>query len=91
MPEIAIAAGTTLQLPVILRDDDKDPAAVTLSLVPPEGWALKNPLPHYKLEPGDVLPVEIELTTPVKKSDQIREVTCRAESAGHEIGTVKCA
>jgi LmbE family N-acetylglucosaminyl deacetylase len=89
VPEIAIAAGTTLQFPVILRDDDKDPAEVTLSLVPPEGWALKNPLPHYKLAPGDVLPIEIELTTPAKKSDQISELTCRAESGGHEIGAVK--
>jgi LmbE family N-acetylglucosaminyl deacetylase len=89
VPEIAVAAGTTLQFPVILRDDDQAPAEVTLSLVPPEGWALKNPLPHYKLSPGDVFPIEIELTTPGKKSDQISELTCRAESGGHEIGTVK--
>lgn len=89
VPEIAVAAGTSLQLPVILRDDDKDPVEVTLSMTLPEGWVLKNPLPHYKLAPGDVFPIEIELTTPDKKSDQIREVACRAEAAGHEIGTVK--
>jgi LmbE family N-acetylglucosaminyl deacetylase len=89
VPEIAVAAGTTLQLPVILRDDDKEPAEVTLSMIMPEGWALKSPLPHYKLEPGDVFPIEIELTTPPKKSDQIAELSCRAESAGKEVGTVK--
>jgi hypothetical protein len=89
VPEIAVAAGTVLQFPVILRDDDKDPAEVTLSMTLPEGWALKNPLPHYKLSPGDIFPIEIELTTPAKKLDQISELTCRAEAAGHEIGVVK--
>jgi len=89
VPEIAVAAGATLQLPVILRDDAKDPVELTLSVTLPPGWALRNPLPHYKLSPGDLFPVEIELTTPNKKSDQIQELTCKAEAAGHEIGAVK--
>jgi hypothetical protein len=89
VPEIAVAAGSTLQLPVILRNDDKDAAEVLLSVTLPDGWALKNPMPHYKLAPGEMFPVEVELTTPPKKSDQISELTCRAEVAGHEIGTVK--
>ena len=88
-PQIAVAAGTILQLPVIMRDDDKEPAEVTLTAKLPDGWTLKNPLPHYKLSPGDIVPVEIEITTPPKKTDQISEVSCRAEAAGREIGTVK--
>jgi len=74
---------------VILRDDDKEPAEVTLQMNLPEGWAHKSPLPHYKLLPGDIFPIEIELNTPPKKSDQISEVSCRAEAGGHEIGAVK--
>jgi uncharacterized membrane protein len=89
VPEIAVAAGTTLQLPVILRNDEKDPVEVTLSTNVPEGWALKEPLPHYKLAPGDVFPIEIEFTTPAKKSDKITELSCRADAAGKEVGTVK--
>jgi LmbE family N-acetylglucosaminyl deacetylase len=89
IPEIAVAAGTILQLPVILRDDDKEAAEVTLTTKLPDGWTLKNPLPHYKLSPGDILPVEVEFTTPPKKTDQISELSCRAEAAGREIGTVK--
>jgi LmbE family N-acetylglucosaminyl deacetylase len=88
-PEIAVAAGSVLQLPVVLRNDDKDPAEASLSMTLPDGWALKNPLPHLNLAPGDAFPLEIEITTPAKKSDQINEVTCRAEAAGREIGTVK--
>ena len=89
IPEIAVAAGTILQLPLILRDDDKEAAEVTLTTKLPDGWTLKNPLPHYKLSPGDILPVEVEFTTPPKKTDQISELSCRAEAAGREIGTVK--
>jgi LmbE family N-acetylglucosaminyl deacetylase len=89
IPEIAVAAGTILQLPVILRDDDKEPAEVTLTTKLPDGWTLKNPLPHYKLSPGDILPIEVEFTTPPKKTDQISELSCHAEAAGREIGTVK--
>ena len=89
VPEIAVAAGTILQLPVILRDDEKEPAEVTLTTKLPDGWTLKNPLPHYKLSPGDIVPIEIEVTTPPKKTDQISELSCHAEAAGREIGTVK--
>ena len=89
IPEIAVAAGTILQLPVILRNDDKEPAEVTLTTKLPDGWTLKNPLPHYKLSPGDILPIEVEFTTPPKKTDQISELSCRSEAAGREIGTVK--
>lgn len=89
VPQIAVAAGTILQLPVILRDDDKEPAEVTLTAKLPDGWTLKNPLPHYKLSPGDILPIEIEIMTPPKKTDQISELSCRAEAAGREIGIVK--
>ncbi len=88
-PEISIAAGTILQVPVILRNDGKELVEIALSTTLPGGFALKNSLPHYRLEPGDVFPVEIELTTPVKKSDTVSEVVCRAEAGGREVGAVK--
>ena len=88
VPEIAVAAGSVLQMPLILRNDDKSPADVDLTTTQPEGWTLKSPLPRYRLSPGDVAQLEVEFTTPTKKSDQINEVTCRAESRGREIGTV---
>lgn len=88
-PEISVAAGTVLQLPVIVRNDTKDPAELTLSMTLPDGYTLKNPLAHYKLAPGDAFPLEIEIKTPEKKNDQISELTCHGEIGGHEFGTVK--
>jgi hypothetical protein len=89
VPEIAVAAGSTLQLPVILRDDDAQPVEIALAVNLPEGWVLKSPLPHYKLSHGDIFPIEIELTMPPKKSDQISEITCKASDGTTEVGTVK--
>jgi LmbE family N-acetylglucosaminyl deacetylase len=89
VPEISVAAGSVLQFPIILRNDETDPAEVSLSVTMPDGWTLKNPLPHFKLAPSDIFPIEIEVTTPAKKSDQINEVACHATAGGHEIGVVK--
>jgi len=88
-PEISVSAGTTLQLPVLLRNDGSEAAEIVLIATLPDGFALKDTLPHYRLVPGDVYPLEVELTTPAKKSDQIGEVICRAEAAGREIGVIK--
>jgi len=89
VPEIAIAAGSTLQLPIILSDGGKDSIEVTLTPTLPEGWSLKTQLAHYRLSPGEDLPLELEINTPAKQSDQISEVSCRAASGSFEIGTVK--
>jgi LmbE family N-acetylglucosaminyl deacetylase len=88
-PEISVAAGTTLQMPVILRNDGDELVEIALSTKLPEGFVLKSVPPHYRLDPGDVYPLEVELATPAKKSDQISEVVCRAEAGGREIGTIK--
>jgi hypothetical protein len=74
---------------VILRNDTKDSAEVTLSITLPDGYTLKSSLPHYRLSPGDMLPVEIEVATPSKKNDQISELTCHGDIGGHEFGAVK--
>lgn len=89
VPEIAVSAGTTLQLPVVLGDGGKDAIEVTLTPTLPEGWSLKSPLAHYRLVPGEEFPIEIELNTPAKKSDEISQISFRATSGTYEIGTVK--
>lgn len=89
VPEISVAAGTTLQLPLILRNYENDPVEITVSSAVPEGWVVKTPPAHYQLAPGDVFPLQLEFTTPPKKADKIAELSCRATSGTREIGTVK--
>lgn len=89
LPEIAIAAGTTLQVPLVLRNDTSQPAEISLATALPEGWAQKESSPKYGLSPGDVLPVQIELTTPVRKGDQVSELAFQASATSGPVGVVK--
>lgn len=89
VPEIAIAAATTLQVPLILRNDTNEAAEVSLAATVPEGWAQKDESQKYLLFPGEIVPVQVELTVPAKKSDQVAELAFRASSAGRPIGLVK--
>jgi LmbE family N-acetylglucosaminyl deacetylase len=89
VPEIAIAAATTLQVPLILRNDTHQVAEVSLAAILPEGWEHKPGTERYLLSPGDVVPVQMELIAPAKKSDQVAELAFRASSSDRPIGLVK--
>lgn len=89
VPEIAVAAGTTLQVPLVLRNDTNEAAEVSLVTTMPDGWAQKEPSPKYELSPGDVFPLQIELTTPAKKTDQVAELAFQASSKSGPVGIVK--
>ncbi len=87
-PEISVATGTVLQLPVILRNNSDAPAEISLAPTLPEGWTEKDPPAKYQLSPGDVYPVQLNLNVPATKADP-HEIVCRANAGGREIGVVK--
>jgi LmbE family N-acetylglucosaminyl deacetylase len=88
VPEIAIAAATTLQVPIIFRNSS--PQAVDISLTPtlPDGWQQKDLPQSYHLAPGDTYPIQLDLTTPAKKSDQINQLKFAASTATGPIGSI---
>ncbi|HET7207765.1 MAG TPA: PIG-L family deacetylase [Terriglobales bacterium] len=88
VPEIGVAVNTTLQIPLILHNDTREPADIALVVNLPEGWVLKQPISRYHLAPSDVFPLQIELTVPTKTNDKPDDITCQASSAGKDIGTV---
>jgi hypothetical protein len=89
IPEIAIAAASTLQVPLILRNDTTEAADVAVVTTLPEGWTKKDGVQRYLLSPGDVVPIQIELIAPTKRSDQLNELEFRVSSVGRPIGLVK--
>jgi LmbE family N-acetylglucosaminyl deacetylase len=92
IPEIAIATGTTLQVPLILRNDTNQATDVSLNVALPQGWTHKDPndaSQRYALAPGEVFPVQIELTAPAQKSDQLAELAFQASTASGTVGVVK--
>jgi len=89
VPEIGIAAGTMLQIPLILRNQTDRVADVVMEVTLPEGWSQKEKDLTHRLSAGDVFPFQVELNAPAKKSDNVAELTFIGTSAGQTIGTLK--
>ncbi len=89
VPEIAIAAGATLQVPLLLRNDTSTSKEITLSLTAPEGWATQSGIGSYTLRAGDQLPVLVMVDSPKTAEKGLDEIACRAQADGQTIGTIK--
>jgi len=88
VPEISIAAGTTMQLPLVLYNDTKQEVDISLTTALPEGWKQKEPREHYHLEAASHFPVQLELTSPDHKIDHLNELKFSASSAAGPVGTI---
>ena len=94
VPEIAIAVGATLQVPLVLRNNTSSAKQVTLSLAVPEGWSDQTGVGSYTVPAGDEVPVLITVTAPKTEAPKseaktVDEITCRAEADGQRVGEIK--
>jgi LmbE family N-acetylglucosaminyl deacetylase len=93
-PEIALEAGTSLVVPLWLRNRTALPREVTLSADLPAGWTVPSGAGRFTLAAKQVAAARIEIALPDlgdadPKKQEPREVSVRAESNGQSIGTVK--
>ena len=88
IPEIAIAHGQTLQVPLLVHNDSDASATITLAVTAPPAWAVQEFTSSFSLAPGESSPVLVQVTTPSTATDT-GEVKCRAESNHQTIGEVK--
>jgi hypothetical protein len=86
-PRIHIAAGRTLQVPLLLRNDTDESQDLTLLLKAalPEGWIEAKHPSHFTVEAGDLYPVQVEIATPETPSDEWREIHYAIEVNGREV------
>jgi hypothetical protein len=89
VPEIAIAWGATLEIPLFLRNNSALQQEVTLSLTEPEGWATQKGTGSYSLRAGDQLPVLITAVAPTSSERKPDEIVCNANAGGQTIATIK--
>jgi LmbE family N-acetylglucosaminyl deacetylase len=89
VPEIAIAWGATLEIPLFLRNNTATQQEVTLSLTEPEGWAAQKGTGSYPLRPGDQLPVLITTVAPTSSERKLDQIVCNAKAGGQTIATIK--
>jgi LmbE family N-acetylglucosaminyl deacetylase len=93
-PEIALQAGSSLVIPVWLKNETAEAREVTLSADLPHGWALQGGAGKFTLAAKQWAAGRIEIALPAlaeagKSKEEAREVTVRAESGGQSVGAVK--
>ncbi|MGA8489167.1 MAG: PIG-L family deacetylase [Terriglobales bacterium] len=89
VPEIAIAGGASLQMPLLLRNATATSKEITLSVTSPEGWATQSGAGTYTVRAGDQLPVLVTLDSPKNAENKTSEILCHARADGQIIGTIK--
>jgi LmbE family N-acetylglucosaminyl deacetylase len=93
-PEIALQAGTTLVIPLWLRNQTSATPPVSISADLPAGWTLLSGTGKFVLAPQQVAAARVEISLPAladatKTKQEAQEVTIRAESNGKSIGVLK--
>jgi LmbE family N-acetylglucosaminyl deacetylase len=92
-PEIALQAGTTLVIPLWVRNQTSSPQEITLSVELPSGWTVESGAGKFSIGAKQMAAARMEVALPAStdgaKKNEPQEITMHAESGGHAIGDVK--
>jgi LmbE family N-acetylglucosaminyl deacetylase len=93
-PEIALQAGSSLVIPLLIRNQTSVRREVTISVDLPAGWTLQSASGKFALGPKQVAGARLQIGLPTleesaKGKQGQQEVTVRAESNGLNVGVAK--
>jgi LmbE family N-acetylglucosaminyl deacetylase len=93
-PEIALQAGTSLVIPLWIRNPTSTAREITLSADLPAGWIVQSGTGQFTVAAKQVAAARVEINLAAlgeaaKGKQEAREVAVRAESNGQSIGVVK--
>ncbi|HTP43508.1 MAG TPA: PIG-L family deacetylase [Candidatus Acidoferrum sp.] len=93
-PEIALQAGTTLVVPLWIRNQTGAAQEIALSVGLPAGWKVESGDGKVLVAAKQVAAARVEINLPMladanKKKQEAQEVTVRGEVNGKTIGAVK--
>jgi LmbE family N-acetylglucosaminyl deacetylase len=93
-PEIALQAGTTLVIPLWVRNATAAKKEITLSADLPAGWTVASGAGKFVVGEKQTAGARIEINLPAladekKSREDAKEVTVRAEADGKTIGAIK--
>lgn len=89
-PEIAVPAGTTLAVPLWLRDQSDGPREVTLTVRAPAGWKVQSGEGKFLVAAHQMAAARIDIVLPAlaEAGKGLQGVTVRAASGSQNIGEV---
>src|SRR5216683_8199084 len=90
-PEIALQAGTSLVIPLYVRNATASAREVTLSVEAPAGWTVQSGAGKFTVAAKQWASDRIEINLPAladvsKTKEGPKEVTVHAESNGQAVG-----
>ncbi|HVS89201.1 MAG TPA: PIG-L family deacetylase [Candidatus Acidoferrum sp.] len=93
-PEIALQEGSTLVIPLWIRNQTPASREITLSAELPAGWTVQSGAGKVAAAAKQVAAARVEISLPMlgdaaPKKQDLQEITVRAESNGQSIGVVK--
>lgn len=87
-PEVGLAPGEHLHLPVLIHNSASKTSDVTLSATVPHGWSVVAGQAIYPVDAQETYPVQTVLAAPIEKEPAWQTVVWNAESGGKIVGTI---
>jgi len=93
-PEIALQLGTTLVIPLWIRNQTAAAQEFTLAVDLPAGWTVQSGGGKFRVAAKQIGSARVEINLPplaenAPRNQEAREITVRAETKGQSIGVVK--
>jgi LmbE family N-acetylglucosaminyl deacetylase len=92
-PELALQVGTTLVIPLWVRNQTSSPREITLTAELPGGWTLQSGTGKFSIAAKQTAAARLEVSLPAitdgVNKNGLQEITVHAESGGRSIGDVK--
>ena len=87
-PEVAIAPGERLHLPLVIHNATADARNVELSAATPKGWSTVAGQAIYPVDAHNAYPVETVLVSPPQGEPAWQTVVWKAEAEGRPVGSI---
>ena len=94
VPEIAIKAGTSLLVPLVIGHGKGKAGEIAIDVQTPAGWKVTNGVGKFRLLQEDRTDLLVEIATPEQGKEELKkagtqEVVVRVAAEGNAIGEVK--
>jgi len=87
-PEVAVANGEDVHVPVLIHNDTDHPVEVTLGCTLPAGWREVSGTARYPVRPHEVYSVQTLYVASSTSKPESQILTWQAEANGQTIGTL---
>ena len=87
-PEVAVANGETVHVPILIHNDTDQSVEVTLTSALPAGWKEEFGTGRYPVRPHETYPIETGCVSPSTEKPEWQTIAWRVESHGQPVSTI---